>query len=82
MSDHQNHLDYAMGRLQSLDNHEQVLLGLYYFEKLTVGEIANVLQEDPGMVENRLDGVFSKMSESSAADQKASGQHIVAGEES
>ena len=54
-------LDITLGRLQTLEKQERILIGLYFYERLSVEEIAIVLQQSSDSIQTMLDGIFPKL---------------------
>ncbi len=54
-------LDITLERLKQLNRQERILIGLYFYERLTIDEIAVVLQRSNQSVQSMLEEVFPKL---------------------
>ena len=61
MSDLQLNQDITLGRLQQLDQRERVLVGLFFYESLTVDEISMVLHQDRSEIHHQLQAILGKV---------------------
>lgn len=52
---------FCLENLKKLDSEEQVLVGLYFYESLTVDEISVILEKDRKDVDVSLRKIFSKI---------------------
>jgi len=52
---------FCLENLKKLDSEEQVLVGLYFYESLTVDEISVILEKDRKDVDVSLHEIFSKI---------------------
>lgn len=50
--------------LKQLNRSERILVGLYFYESLNTEEIALVMQKSTEVVENALENVFQKLTQS------------------
>ncbi len=57
----QFHVDITLGRLKQLNQTERTLIGLFYYEELTVEEIAIILQRDKDQVQTDINNIFPKV---------------------
>ncbi len=54
-------VDITMGALKNLDYHERILVALYYYERLTVEEISELLGKDAHSIQQQLDQIHAKI---------------------
>lgn len=54
-------LDITLERLKQLNRQERILIGLYFYERLSIDEIAVVLQKSNRSVQSMLEEVFPKL---------------------
>ncbi|NOX36872.1 MAG: sigma-70 family RNA polymerase sigma factor [Calditrichaeota bacterium] len=54
-------VDITMGALKNLDNHERILVALYYYEGLTPEEISELLGKDARNIQQQLDQIHAKI---------------------
>lgn len=58
-------LDITLGRLKQLSHEERILIGLFYYEKLSVPDIATALQTTAEQVQKALLKIYPKLFPSS-----------------
>ncbi|GEM_PF-6541799 len=54
-------MDITLERLKQLNRQERILIGLYFYERLSIDEIAVVLQQSSRSVQSMLEEVFPKL---------------------
>ena len=61
ISDLQHNQDITFGRLQQLDQRERVLVGLYFYESLSVDEIGMVLHQSSSEIHRQLKAILGRV---------------------
>ncbi|RMF61112.1 MAG: hypothetical protein D6748_02390 [Calditrichaeota bacterium] len=54
-------VDITLGRLKKLSKSERILVGLYFYERLSIEEIALVLQKSNQSIQEKLNQIYCKL---------------------
>lgn len=63
---------FCLENLKKLDSEEQVLVGLYFYESLTVDEISVILEKDSNDIDVSLRKILSKIVKKPAGKEEKS----------
>ena len=66
--DDTNGIPVTVEQLKSLDETDRAMLGLYYYEELSVGEIATIMEMETGQVEDVLQNAMARLDEEDTSE--------------